>query len=512
VAQFSHVLYTYKVEFRNKVEDGGDLWASGYVNYGEVPSFYVQEPFKASSVQYDYTFKSWDKDPKTTKIYSSTTFYASFNESVRSYTASFYNDDRASLLQSMSVPYGSYATYTGATPNKTADGSIYTFDHWDKDPASTPIAGDTDFYAVYTSSPNEGAFLFTELTDGTYSIKSATENFSFNDVAMPSTHLGKDVTEIASCGFSKCRFKSLTLPTNLRAVGDYAFDQATLSSVNLPASVVSLGKEAFSSISDLSEFTMSGALQSIGESCFSADHSLKSFAFPTTLTTIGAGAFNGTGLTSASLENTALSQLGDSVFQNTPLTSLSLPSTLSVVPSFCCDGCTSLTSVTLPNSITTIGMRAFKDCTSLLPFALPSGLVTLSSGAFMNTVFSSLTLPSHTNVWGSGIAEGMTSLSKVSFQEGITTLEYKILASDLATLTALKTVYVPSTVTSAVENTFYSSSESDLVICLKQQSVPTSFVSGWATNVKVALYRENKPSESGRYFHLNNAGEVELWS
>lgn len=512
VAQFSHVLYSYLVEFRNKAEDGGKLWGSGYTNYGEVPSFYYNEPFKEKTIQHIYTFKNWDKDPLTTKIYSATTFYANYTEGVRSYQARFYNDDRAHILEEVSVPYGGYASYSAATPSKTADGSVYVFAHWDKDPATSAITADTNFFAVYTSSPNEGAFSYKELADGTYSIESASEGFSFNDVSMPSTYLGKDVTEIPNFAFEKCSFKNVVLPSKLRSIGTYAFSEATLPSLTLPDGVTSLGDDAFSSITTLREFKANEGLLSIGKSCFSGDWDLRDFAFPGSLTSIGEDAFYKTGLTSASLSSTALTHLGDSAFQDTKLTAISFPSTLSLVPSLCCNGCSLLTDVLLPSSITGIGSWAFKNCVSLASITLPSALLSVGSKAFENTSLTSLRFPSHVNVWGSGVVEGAKLLSKVFFEEGITTLEYKVLASDLSELSALKTVYVPSTLLAPVEDTFYFSSEGTVAICLKQEKVPSGFTRGWVKNGTIALYRENQPSESGHFFHLDNAGEVQLWS
>lgn len=76
------------------------------------------------------------------------------------FRVSFLNDDGTSLA-TLQVISGGYAAYTGVTPTKKASQEFrYTFDGWDKDPATTKIVADTTFTAKYTSVKNKYKLVF----------------------------------------------------------------------------------------------------------------------------------------------------------------------------------------------------------------------------------------------------------------------------------------------------------------------------------------------------------------
>lgn len=136
--------------------DGGQVIAPK--NYFEN---YVN-PTRVSTAQYDYHFSSWDGDFNTAMT-STREFYATYTSTIRKYNVYFYNDSEL-LYTVANVPYGSSASYVGATPTKlgVSDPSEYVFKGWM--PLPTEITGDTYCYALFKFT----GYLFGKLgkTDG----------------------------------------------------------------------------------------------------------------------------------------------------------------------------------------------------------------------------------------------------------------------------------------------------------------------------------------------------------
>ncbi|MCQ2328567.1 MAG: hypothetical protein MJZ59_04415, partial [Paludibacteraceae bacterium] len=126
-------------------EDGTELQKSD-VEYGATPS-YTGTPTKTEDAQYTYTFKGWDKD--IVSVTGTATYTATYNQTLRSYTIIFQNED-GTELQKSDVEYGATPSYTG-TPTKTEDAQYtYTFKGWDKDIVS--VTGTATYTATYTET------------------------------------------------------------------------------------------------------------------------------------------------------------------------------------------------------------------------------------------------------------------------------------------------------------------------------------------------------------------------
>lgn len=131
VAQYSEDVNKYDITF---VVD--DVPTVKKVAYGEVPVF-DGTPAKASSEQYDYTFKSWDKE--LVAVTGPATYTAVFEESLREYTITFIVNGATSTVQ---VPYGTIPTFDGSLD---VDGKL--FQSWDKDIVA--VTGPATYTAVF---------------------------------------------------------------------------------------------------------------------------------------------------------------------------------------------------------------------------------------------------------------------------------------------------------------------------------------------------------------------------
>lgn len=103
--------------------------------------------------------------------------------------------------------------------------------------------------------------------------------------------------------FSKCKgLKAITLPGNLKSVGDFAFSGCSnLETLNLPSGITTIGNNAFYDCSSLTNLTLPSGLISIGDRAFERCNSLISLNLPSSLTTLGelviAGCYGLTNLT-----------------------------------------------------------------------------------------------------------------------------------------------------------------------------------------------------------------------
>lgn len=139
------------------------------------------------------------------------------------------------------------------------------------------------------------------------------------DVVIPEevTYMSKTrkVTRIGSYAFRGCMdLVSVTIPSSVTSIGEWAFCKTGLTSVTIPNSITVLEKSVFNGCDWLSNVSLPDKLTTIGYKAFYRCLSLNSIDIPNTVTSIGELAFW---------------------------------------------ECRSLTSVTIPNSVTSIGANAF---------------------------------------------------------------------------------------------------------------------------------------------------------
>ena len=95
--------------------------------------------------------------------------------------------------------------------------------------------------------------------------------------------------EIGVGFFSKCKgLKAITLPGNLKSVGESAFQEcSSLETINLPSGITSIGNYAFLECENLTSVTLPSGLISIGDRAFYGCINLTSLDLPSSLTTVG---------------------------------------------------------------------------------------------------------------------------------------------------------------------------------------------------------------------------------
>ena len=132
---------TYTITWMN----GEEELDTTVVPYGETPVYEGDTPVKAEDERCSYSFAGWD--PEIVPADKDTTYTAVFNETLKTYTITFINED-GSVLQSGDAAYGEMPVYAGETPVKAStDQYEYVFDGWT--PEVAQVTGEETYTAKY---------------------------------------------------------------------------------------------------------------------------------------------------------------------------------------------------------------------------------------------------------------------------------------------------------------------------------------------------------------------------
>ncbi len=110
--------------------------------------------------------------------------------------------------------------------------------------------------------------------------------------ALTTITLPTSVTSISGSAFNGCKkLESITLPTSVTSIGDHAFDECGLTKITLPSTVTSIPESAFYNCANLGEVTCEGNLSSVGKTAFYNCVKLTKVTFKGDVTAIGPDAF-----------------------------------------------------------------------------------------------------------------------------------------------------------------------------------------------------------------------------
>ena len=136
---------------------------------------------------------------------------------------------------------------------------------------------------------------------------------------------------------------------------------------------------------NVTSITIAEGITTLGDEAFSGYTKLTQIKFPKGLTSIGRMAFNNTGLKSLQLPE-AVQYFAEAPFYNSEITSLTLPKGMTEIPDRLCYGMSQLKSINLPKGVTRIGKEAFAGCPALRSITFPEGLLSIGSHAFAHRI------------------------------------------------------------------------------------------------------------------------------
>ncbi len=319
--------------------------------------------------------------------------------------------------------------------------------------------------------------------------------------------------------------------------GDYKFTvsgrTATITGYTGSASNISLPQ------------TLNGYMvTTIGDGVFQGNKTITSVYIPDSIVTIGANAFEGSDLLQVSGMQKVTS-MGAYAFANTDLTAFTIPSGLVALPEGALMN-TRITGIVIPTTLTSIGAKAFAGCTQLANYAGAAGkgtsyrLASIGSGAFSGcTKLTSLYIPSSVTSISSDFVDGCTNLAAfevhgsnpnfldfngVLFSRSYSTTllrfppamnmssldlsDFKadngkvtivsIASGAFANSRYLKSVTLPSTITSISANAFLNSSITSISIPTTVTSIGTSAFQG--SNLTSVIIPSSVKTISNRAF------------
>lgn len=208
---------------------------------------------------------------------------------------------------------------------------------------------------------------------------------------------------------------------------------------------------------------------------------LKSITIKKTNGNLGDGTFRGCKMLSNVNLPQGVKTLGNYCFQNTGIETFTIPKTVSLIDYYCFAGCSKLKNITIEDGASyELDSYAFSECSSLTNedvhnimehyksvssyiFQKCTGLTDVSVSRFWEEMFSGCTnlikaVSLVGRPTGNYVFENCTNLQEVRFADGTDTIGYALFRS----CTSLKTVYLPSSITTANSNSLTDSGSSNI--------------------------------------------------
>ena len=377
--------------------------------------------------------------------------------------------------------------------NEVLDRFVAKIGEWEKEPS------------IYDTVPVADAnmFTYTNLSDGTVSIKGFNPEYNGEiptEIKFPTIDPnGKTITKIESYAFyQNSNFTTVVIPEGVKEIGSCAFGYCTeLKKVYLPTTLASISNGSdtpFYRCNKIEEITVPnymvsntygykpsdifsyskttiatvnfvGEITSIASSAFNGFTALKSITIPSNVTSIGDYAFYCCTSLSGKLtipEN--VTKVGQNAFYNcSKITEVEFLSKgkLKTIDAYAFGNLSLITSITIPEGVKEIRSGAFRDSTKLKKVYLPTTLASISNGSsspfYRCSKIEEITVPNYmvSNIYGyepSGIfSYSKTTIATVNFVGEITS----IASSAFNGFTALKSITIPSNVTSIGDYAFY---------------------------------------------------------
>ena len=117
-----------------------------------------EDPTKPATAQYTYVFSGWQGD--YTDVNGNVDIFATYDQTVNTYTVTFLDDDGVTVLGTSTVDYGQPAQ-APADPTKPSTAEHdFTFDGWDTD--FSTVTGNMDVLATYAQSTRQYTVTFVD--------------------------------------------------------------------------------------------------------------------------------------------------------------------------------------------------------------------------------------------------------------------------------------------------------------------------------------------------------------
>ena len=215
------------------------------------------------------------------------------------------------------------------------------------------------------------------------------EEQTFKGTKIASIDIPEGIETIGVGAFQNCaNLTTVSIPSTVTTIGQDAFRYTGLTTVTIAANSDtgierSIGKNAFTANSSLSEISIPEGFTKISDYAFQNCKALTDVTVPSTVKELWNNAFDGcSSLESVSFEGET-KFTGTTIFKNcTALESVELHEGMSGHTGYQFSGCTSLKEVEIPEGFEKIEMSMFSGCTSLTSVTIPDSVKTIDDEAF----------------------------------------------------------------------------------------------------------------------------------
>lgn len=282
-------------------------------------------------------------------------------------------------------------------------------------------------------------------------IKSLPQDCFHSCSALTRVNGGGNLETVSNYAFNNCSLLAY-FPFNegIKSIGSYSFQGCALTEFVPPQSLVSIGGRAFGGNKIANALAFGPNLTKIDSQAFYQCSQITSVSFCEGLLTLGKEAFAFcSGLTGEINMPSTVTSISTYTFRGcSQITKVIFPENSQLTGDFTGNflSCTALTSFYFPKGVGSLAYDVFSGCTSLKEIDFSdSELTAITSGNNFKGCSSleSIYFPNTLLTIADSNFGGCSKLSVISFGDGLTSLG----AGNL-TLTALKKVYIPSTLTS----------------------------------------------------------------
>lgn len=353
------------------------------------------------------------------------------------------------------------------------------------------VAGGDSYYCWNYSNGN-----VTQNGNNTYNTEAdVVGNYMFYDMPrLRSLLLPKDTKAIGEYAMDQSRNKTFALaecpiPSGVTTIGRDAFYYAGITEVTVPSGVTTLEREVFYRCEKLRTAVLPEGLKTIGHGPFSECYALEEVNMPSTVESIGDYAFyNNKVRTAPLIIPAACKSIGAQAFRyNYLLTSVTFNEGLESIGYACFCNCVTLESANLPSTITSIGSWAFEDNQALTHFTIPVNVKVVPQGILYNcSNLESVTLAEGTTTIGERAFHNCPKLATIENfdQTTLTTINNQAFRN-----TGFTTFTLPSTITSLGSSIFYECANLESVnIPTSIDYVPSEFAYNCAKLTSVQLH------------------------
>lgn len=265
----------------------------------------------------------------------------------------FYQSSISSVVLPDSLNYiGDYAFYDAVNltkviiPSKDIDMRYSPFGFLNPNEGHTDIiypygapsnaytyGGTTDYLYIFDAPFTVNHITYAQISETEVAVYGHEKEYAYGDIVIPaSVEFGSKnftVSKVFGNAFENALATSVTLPSSIKEIGDYAFYGITnkLASVDLSAcdKLERIGAYAFYSNYDLATVLLPEGLLEIGNNAFGLASSLSEIIIPSTVTNIASYAFYNSHLTTVTILSENLTIEDYAFASNDGLTNLTMP-------------------------------------------------------------------------------------------------------------------------------------------------------------------------------------------